>query len=292
MARDVVRYKGEADFDIGPVGSGADDFDESDLEVALAYMKQCRAIDGKDPEWEQCARYARTQRDRTRYQRTHYRYFVPNAPTATAGRASLPDDGSFSESYPTTKRGSGFTTHRVSDANSTDLPPEISQTVMQRLGVHLTPATPAVPAAAPPQPTRKPAPPAARKPGQKPPPPPVVAYEDVTALCGHVEKFGLFEDKLDKHRDARRLKVTGRACKGCRALKHQAEQERAQTKSKKSQQRRGVCQERLPHGAVFHVTYDAAAVLWNGTLSITREGEALMPDLLLTFEIDICTRHW
>src|ERR1700722_9379386 len=70
--------------------------------------------------------------------------------------------------------------------------------------------------------------PPTRKPGDRPPPPPIVAYEDVTASCGHTEKFGLFADKQDRFRNDRRKKVLERPCKACREAKQREEQEAAQ----------------------------------------------------------------
>src|SRR6516225_7924210 len=60
------------------------------------------------------------------------------------------------------------------------------------------------------------------------PPPPIVAYEDVTASCGHPEKFGLFEDRLDKFRRDRRKKVTDRPCRACREKKRLEEEQATQ----------------------------------------------------------------
>lgn len=113
------------------------------------------------------------------------------------------------------------------------------------------------------------------------PPPPIVSYEDVTAACGHPEKFGLFEDRLDKFRKDRRKKVTDRPCRACRerlrleeekALQaRQAEkQRRAAEAATRSQQRApaGNGTGRLPDGAKFEVTYDAARTQWTGTLTI------------------------
>lgn len=133
------------------------------------------------------------------------------------------------------------------------------------------------------QPPRRPV--VHRKPG---PPPPIVSYEDVVASCGHPEKFGLFEDRLDRFRKDRRKKVTDRPCKACRekkrledeeatkvrraekALRAEAQQRAeeaarvTQLQKKKTSHQAG----RLPDGAKFEVTYDAAKVKWNGTLTI------------------------
>lgn len=113
-------------------------------------------------------------------------------------------------------------------------------------------------------------------PGRKPtPPPPVVRYETVTAACGHPEQFGLFEDRLDKHRDGRRKKVSGRACAACREKRRQEEEAAAATRRAAKAQRaarghgrRDDAAHRLPDGAKFDVSYDAGKTQWAGTLTI------------------------
>jgi hypothetical protein len=132
------------------------------------------------------------------------------------------------------------------------------------------------------QPTR----PATRQPGQKPPPPPIVAYEAVTVACGHVEQFGLFEDKKDKFRADRRQKLIGRVCKACRAQREREEQEaaaqrraeRAKNEAGQALQRRKPPRRplgRLPDRSRFEVQFDAAAASWSGTLTVPGDGEAL-----------------
>src|SRR5580704_5376831 len=69
------------------------------------------------------------------------------------------------------------------------------------------------------------------------PPPPIVAYEDVVASCGHPEKFGLFENRLDKFRKDRRKKVTDRPCKACREKKRLVEEEATRVRRAEKQQR-------------------------------------------------------
>jgi hypothetical protein len=120
-----------------------------------------------------------------------------------------------------------------------------------------------------------------RRPGQKPPPPPVVAYEDVTAACGHVEQFGLFADARDKFRDARREKAAGRPCTACRERRQREEQEAAESRRARKAERaaaqaptrkaRGPAAVRLPDGSTFQVRYDASTETWSGTLAV---GEA------------------
>ena len=111
--------------------------------------------------------------------------------------------------------------------------------------------------------------PPTRKPGDRPPPP-IVAYEDVKASCGHIEKFGLFADHLDRwFRNDRRRKVTNRPCKVCREAKYRQEQE-----AEPQQPRRQVASakhERLPDGAKFEAVYNAQLAQWAGSLTV--EGE-------------------
>ena len=115
-------------------------------------------------------------------------------------------------------------------------------------------------------------------------PPPVVAYEDVTVACGHVERFGLFEDKKDKFRADRRKKLIGRVCKACRAQREREEQEAAEQrraerakntaaqerKRPKMQKRQQVS--RLPDQSGFEVRYHAATETWSGTLTVPVDG--------------------
>jgi len=107
------------------------------------------------------------------------------------------------------------------------------------------------------------------------PPPPVVAYEDVTAACGHPEKFGLFEDRLDRFRRDRRKKVTDRPCRACRERKRQEEEEavkaRRAAKQKTGSERKPAGHnnvERLPDGAKVEAAYEAARTRWAGTLTV------------------------
>jgi hypothetical protein len=116
------------------------EFTAEDLQAAERYMRKQRARTGRDPEWEECKQYALAERGVSGP--TRYAGRVKGAPEAVAGKASMPDDGSFSEHYPTTGRGSGYTTHRVGDANSTDLPPQVAPTVTKRLRLQLAQATP------------------------------------------------------------------------------------------------------------------------------------------------------
>ena len=111
-----------------------------------------------------------------------------------------------------------------------------------------------------------------------------MAYEDVTAACGHPEKFGLFEDRKDKFRNDRRKKVTNRPCKACRERKRLEEEEALRVKRAEKQQRVEAAaaaaaerpqkppardiRERLPDGSRFEMVYDATRAQWLGTLTI------------------------
>jgi hypothetical protein len=130
-----------------------------------------------------------------------------------------------------------------------------------------------------PQPNPKPPRPESRSPSNKPPPPPIVRYEKVMAACGHEVDFGLFEDKKDKYRAARRQKKMGQLCPACREQKEQEVQEaarqRRQEKAKAKEQqpqptprKPKQLPQRLPDGARFNVVYDAAKQEWSGTLTI------------------------
>jgi hypothetical protein len=115
------------------------------------------------------------------------------------------------------------------------------------------------------------------------PPPPIVAYEDVVASCGHPEKFGRFEDRLDRFRKDRRKKVTDRPCRACRERKRIEEEEAAKVRRAEKEQRAkeaaaagpsprkkpfGEATARLPDGAKFEVVYEATQTRWTGTLTI------------------------
>src|SRR5262249_47396235 len=117
------------------------------------------------------------------------------------------------------------------------------------------------------QPDRTTAGQAGRPTGGEAPPPPTVAYDERKAAGGPGVDFGLFEDKKDKYRDARRQKKMGQLCPACREQKEREQQEaarqRRQEKAKAPKpeaapptQRRQP--ERLPDGARFNVVYDAA----------------------------------
>jgi hypothetical protein len=97
-----------------------------------------------------------------------------------------------------------------------------------------------------------------------------VKFEDVTVKCGHVERFDWFEDRKDKYRDARRLKLQARDCRQCRAAKQAAiEQQAAQRRTQKRQD----LPQRLPDGATFHTVYSAASQTWTGSLTINLDGK-------------------
>jgi hypothetical protein len=77
-------------------------FDSEDLAVAEKYMRQQRAIKGVDPSWEECSEFALARKGLSRY--------------AKSGVEQV--------------------------NNSDDVPPIIGQTVLERLGVKLTPSDP------------------------------------------------------------------------------------------------------------------------------------------------------
>ena len=104
----------------------------------------------------------------------------------------------------------------------------------------------------------------------------------MTASCGHPEKFGLFEDRLDKFRKDRRKKVTDRPCKACRESKRLEEEEATKVRHAEKQRRAEEAANavrsqkkpvddsagRLPDGSKFEVVYDATRTQWTGTLTI------------------------
>jgi hypothetical protein len=111
----------------------------------------------------------------------------------------------------------------------------------------------------------------------------------VIAACGHPEKFGLFEDRLDKFRKDRRKKVADRPCKVCRERKRMEEEAALQVRREEKQQRAAAAAQaapspkkrsshttgRLPDGSKFEVTYNGNETRWNGTLAI---GETVFTD--------------
>lgn len=100
--------------------------------------------------------------------------------------------------------------------------------------------------------------------------PPIVRYETIKASCGHGISFGLFEDKKDKFRDARRKKHENKPCKACREVANSKLQEEAKERKKTRQAHRRELSDkpRLPNESTYHVVYDAEKVQWSGTLEI------------------------
>jgi hypothetical protein len=114
-------------------------------------------------------------------------------------------------------------------------------------------------------------------PPTKPPPAPAKPAEVVTASCGHeitVEPGGkpaFLAERLKK--------LAGQPCPEC---KRKAQQEREAAGQEAARLRRAekAAREprpkprlgRLPHGAAFHVVYDAEAVKWGGTLIVPQGG--------------------
>src|SRR5205085_1578329 len=121
--------------------------------------------------------------------------------------------------------------------------------------------------------------------------PPVVGVEKVTCACGHEADLELYPDRQDKFRAARRANLASRVCPPCRQKAHAELTAREQAQAAERRKARGgppakkaaarPVIERLPDGSEFRVTYDARAVKWSGTLTVTAaeggevfEGEA------------------
>jgi hypothetical protein len=102
------------------------------------------------------------------------------------------------------------------------------------------------------------------------PKPPAVRIEQVRASCGHMTDFEVYDDERDQQfREERRAKTAGRPCPACRQ-KADAESERVSKAKKKGAARKesDTSSKRLPHGAGFDVTYDAARKEWSGSLAV------------------------
>jgi hypothetical protein len=115
-----------------------------------------------------------------------------------------------------------------------------------------------------PEPASKVVKPAPGKPGK----PPVVGHVPTTALCGHVVQVELFDYKKDKFRQERIDKQRKRACKACLEAKHAKLIEEAKARKVMKEQLRLSDSNRLPHGSVFHVEYNAEDKHWSGTLQV------------------------
>lgn len=106
--------------------------------------------------------------------------------------------------------------------------------------------------------------------------PQVVSTEQVQAACGHTVEFGMFADKADKFREARRDKLTNRPCKECRSAIEKAKQDaaaprRAEKRAAKTaawKEKRWNLPHRLPDGAAFEAHYNADLEQWQGRLTI------------------------
>jgi hypothetical protein len=120
--------------------------------------------------------------------------------------------------------------------------------------------------------------------------PPVLRVEQVRASCGHMTDFELFDDKKDQRfREDRRAKTASRPCPACRQKAHAerlAKEESARQEKERKQKERTEVQDktqsqdksqtgarRLPHGATFHVAYDATKMEWSGSLRVPDKGE-------------------
>jgi hypothetical protein len=112
----------------------------------------------------------------------------------------------------------------------------------------------------------------------------VVGVERVTCACGHEAELPLYPDRQDKFRAARRANLVSRVCPACRQKAHAELTAREQAAAAERRKARGgpaprkekavrPAAERLPDGSAFAVSYDAQAVQWSGTLTVTtREG--------------------
>lgn len=101
-----------------------------------------------------------------------------------------------------------------------------------------------------------------------------VSWEDVKARCGHVVGFPLFPEGKDKHREARRKKLTDHDCPSCRKV-NQAAREAADRAARQERLKNNPPKEfgykkleRLPDGAAFDVKYHADEQTWKGRLLI------------------------
>jgi len=103
------------------------------------------------------------------------------------------------------------------------------------------------------------------------PSPPTVGTEVLLVKCGHTIVFDLYAK--DSFRDQRRQKDASRDCPPCRQARVQAEaialkEHRARKAVTKAATFAKSLKPRLPDGARFGATYDAAKVQWTGTLTV------------------------
>jgi hypothetical protein len=121
-----------------------------------------------------------------------------------------------------------------------------------------------------------------------PKPAPVAAKpaEVVKASCGHEVAVGPCKPAFQ----AERLKkLAGQSCPEC---KRKAQQEREGVEQDTARKRREEKASReprpkprlgrLPHGATFHVVYDAEAVKWSGTLTIPAPGSGIFRETVVS----------
>lgn len=120
-------------------------------------------------------------------------------------------------------------------------------------------------------------------------PPTPARIEKVKAVCGHMVDFPVFDDRKDQRfREQRRAKATSRPCAACRQQRYQErlvqEEQARQEKARKAAERAALppaqrpakkarASGRLPNGATFHVSFDAAKGEWSGTLTVPDKGE-------------------
>jgi hypothetical protein len=105
----------------------------------------------------------------------------------------------------------------------------------------------------------------------------------VRCACGHEAELPIFDDRRDRlYRDARRKKLAGAPCPGCRLKAHAELTARQQAEAARRKAARPAPAPtekparppggRLPDGSEFRVTYDAQAERWSGTLTVTTPG--------------------
>jgi hypothetical protein len=103
---------------------------------------------------------------------------------------------------------------------------------------------------------------------------PILQTEALVVRCGHAIVFDLYAK--DPFRAERRAKATARDCPPCRQARVAAEVEaaaarKAQRKIEQKGQLAAILRAykpRLPDGACFAATYDAAMIRWTGVVTI------------------------
>lgn len=130
-----------------------------------------------------------------------------------------------------------------------------------------------------PQVPAKPAPRSQSSAPKPKPHPPLLGTEPLVVKCGHSIAFELYVK--DAFRDQRRAKAVQRDCPPCRQARVESDAAAAkERRAKKKATFAKALKPRLPDGARFSATYDAAAVQWTGTLTVEgatyeRQGSSL-----------------